>query len=236
MPHYLRVIDGNPPNFRFEEESDFNHGNNRPTKFFRWSGSPKVAGLVDIPKSAIQTDQSPLWHAFWLGKTGVVNARIKDIIEEFEPDVHEFFPITLKQSNGVPYDEPYYIFHVTQRVACVFYKKSARGPIVTVKIGPLKGMPAYFCAVRKLVISKSAFGDRKIFSPSIVGDEGGAIFDDKIVRRLKAEGLLRKFWVHKVTEVDEPWIAEEQVPELIDFMKKNPHLSLADRGVHFEPL
>ena len=228
MTYVMTIREETGPWFEFEDATGRSSGEGY-LPFYHWVGSEKVTDLSNIPTSARQTRKGKLTDAFWVANAGLVSPRFKDLIEEIEPDTHQFFPVALKDIDGTPYPDQYFIWHVTQQVACVMFKESDNWPIGSVKYGPTVGQPIYSCHDTGLVISKSAFSHRKIFTTGAVCG-GELIIPDDMVRKIKKQGI--KFLrMHPVVEVDRPWLPEENCPELLAYNEEHP-----DQAVSFEPL
>lgn len=184
--------------------------------FYKWAGSPKVTDMTNIPNIAIQKDQRQPTDAFWIGSAGVVSKRFKDVIEDCEPGVHQFFPIVLQQKNGVPYEQEFFIFHPTGRVPCTLLSKMEG----VERLKNIAGEPYYWFQDSVFVISRPAYGDRKIFSTLFLKSEALLVTDDAMERIKRAR--IKYLRVHPVKELDEPWIFEQEAPELAAFLKEHP--------------
>lgn len=153
----------------------------------------------------------------------VVSARFKAIIEEFEADVHQFFPVELRRKDGTPYEDSYFIFHPTRTVPCVLLSKSGISEIVRVAVGPRTGLPHHHVHADEYVISRPAFGERKVFGSLFL--RGNALFvSDAIMARMKAKKLTN-LRLYTVEELDEPWVLEKEAPELVEFLKDKPEIA-----------
>ena len=228
MTYVMTIREETGPWFEFEDAKGRSSGEGY-LPFYHWVGSEKVTDLSNIPTSARQTRKGKLTDAFWVANAGLVSPRFKDLIEEIEPDTHQFFPVTLKDTHGTTYPDPYYIWHVTQLVPCVMFKESGYTSTGLVKYGPGKGQTYYSCDDASLVISKQAIAGRKIFSTSIIC-AGLLLVPDEMVKKIKKQGI--KFLrIHPVVEVDRPWLPEENCPELLVYNEEHP-----DQAVSFEPL
>lgn len=52
----------------------------------------------------------------------------KEVIEEFEPEVHQFKPVALSQKNGSPLDEPFFAMNIRQALRDVCDKERSTAP------------------------------------------------------------------------------------------------------------
>jgi len=223
MAWFMSFWEGGPtPSFEWEDKSGLYGDKHTPLPFSKWTASPKVDDISNIPTVAIQTDEAPLTDVFWVGDAGVISRRFKQIIEDFEPGVHQFFPVTLKRMDGSQYDEEYFIFHPTSYAPCVLLSKCGIRSKVTVKHGPYIGLPHFHPHEDEYVISRPAYGDRKIFDSIFVMNDGLLVADD-LMARIKAEDI-QFLRVYPVKEIDEPWLFEKEAPELAAFLKDHPDI------------
>lgn len=188
--------------------------------FYLWIGAPKVAVITNVPTVARQINDVPLHDAFWIAHAGVVSERLRDVIEGIEPNTHQFFPLKLHRKNGSLISDNYFIMHVAQRVPCVFFKKSKETSLRRVRFGDSAGSPIFWCSDDGLVISKPAFGSRHLFSTSIVA--GGLILvSDTLGDELKRQNI-RDLYMSKITEIEDEWLPEEDVPEFMEWLEDHP--------------
>ncbi|MBD8556233.1 hypothetical protein IFT84_17125 [Rhizobium sp. CFBP 8762] len=214
------------PQFEWQDKSGSRVDEKTRLPFFVWVPSPKVTDTSNIPTIAIQTNKVRLVDAFRIMDASVVSARFKAIIEEFEPNVHQFFPVELRRKDGTPYEDSYFIFHPTRMAPCVLLSKSKISEIVRVKVGPRTGLPNYHVREDEYVISRPAFGERKVFGSLFLGGGGGdALFvSDAVMARMKAKKLTNLI-TYPVEERDEPWVFEKEAPELVEFLKDKPEIA-----------
>ncbi len=85
-------------------------------------------------------------------------------------------------------------------------------------------MPIYQVDERECVISRPAYGDRKVFHSIFLDDETLLITDD-VKARLEAERISGLYFIY-VRELDEPWILEKEAPLLAAFLKDHPEIAL----------
>jgi hypothetical protein len=194
--------------------------------FWMWVPGPKVTDVSGIPTIAVRTTRAAPSDALWIpeGNTaGVVSARFKVVIEEFEPGVHQFFPVTLTQKDGTIVADDYFIFHPTRYAPCVLLSKSRINSTIIVKYGPKTGMPSYQVDERECVISRPAYGDHKVFG-SLFQPNKTLLITDDVKARLEAERISGLHFIY-VRELDEPWIFEKEAPLLAAFLKDHPEIA-----------
>jgi len=189
---------------------------------YLWNASKPVENPELLPKVIRQLDDKKLHDVFWAENFGIVNDRFKDIIEAHEPDVSEFFPITVLDKKGNAYDKPHYIFHPIQRVTCVL--RSERKPsIIWVRD---TGQPIYRYSESHLVLSAPQIGNRKVFTAQFGGN--GLIVTKEIGDALKKTPKIRYLRMHDVKLLDRPWVPEENIPELLQWYAEHPEESMPE--------
>lgn len=191
--------------------------------FWMWAASPKVTDISGIPTIAVRTSRAAPSDALWIPKgntAGVVSARFRSVIEEFEPDGHQFFPVTLTQKDGSVVADDYFIFHPSRYAPCVLLTKSKLSEIIIVKYGPRAGTPSYYVDEREHVISRPAYGDHKVFGSMFLDGEN-LLITDEVKARLEAERI-SGLCFHYVQELDKPWIFEKEAPLLAAYLEEHP--------------
>lgn len=211
------------PMFEWQDKSGYYGDEKTPLPFSLWAASPKVTNTENIPTAAIQLDEEQLPDVFPINSAGVVSARFKAIVEAVEPDVHQFFPIELRRKDSTLHEGDYFIFHPTRYAPCVLLSKSGIRSKVTVKYGSRAGMVNYHVHYDEYVISRPAYGDRKIFGSFSV-EHDALLVTNEVVERIQAEKLTN-FRLYPVRELDEPWIFENEEPELAAFFKDRPDIA-----------
>jgi hypothetical protein len=193
--------------------------------FWMWASGPRVTDVTGIPTVAVRTTRAQPSDVLWIPKAntaGVVSARFMAVIEEFEPGVHQFFPVTLKQKDGTVVADDYFIFHPTRYAPCLLLSKSKIRSTVVVSHGPRAGLPGYYIDDREHVISRLAYGDRKVFSSIFLAGDALLVTDD-VKARLDVQGVSGLRFDY-VKELDEPWVFEREAPILAAFLKDHPEI------------
>jgi hypothetical protein len=221
MVWFLGIWAGGPL-FEWEDKSGLYGHKETPLPFGKWTPSKKITDTINIPKYAKQSGSELISDAFWIGDAGVVSARFKNIVEEYEPDRHQFFPIVLKKESGEPYSEDYYIFHPTSYVPCVLLSECKRVGRLTVRHGPNSGMPGYTVDMAGFAVSETAIGDRKIFGSIFVPNKGLFVANE-IMERIQALKMTN-FIEFPVKVVQKNWSLRDEAPDIYNFMKENPNL------------
>ncbi len=156
-----------------------------------------------------------VWHY-----TGISD-QLRQIIEDIEPGVHQFFPVTILQRSGTPFDEKYYILNVAQKFNAQLHRPDQSDDSRREKF-TLYGdqVPPYL----ELGAMNPAFSRPKIAGRHlwIHTDRLNkcAVMSDVMFKRWKKEKI-RRYEVSPIKgsyqEVDNPWIAEEQIPVTLNW-------------------
>jgi hypothetical protein len=211
------------PYFKWEEWKD---GRPDLLPFGGLTPGPKITDPSALPKTAVQKDTKKLCDVINVQDQGltliIVSARFKAIIEHFEPEKHQFFPVTLKRKSGAVYDDKYFIFHPTSNAPCVLVSKCDIQTTIVVKYGPRTGMPSKHIHYDGYVISRPAYGTRKVFGSPYVGNDSLLVTDD-VMDRMKAERITN-LYARPAKELDEPFVFENEDPELAAWLASHPTL------------
>lgn len=103
--------------------------------YFDWDNEPieiRKFGLssnvlltaANLPDSATRSRGKQTPDIFPMPGLNAVSARFREIVEQFEPNMHFFHPITLKEKDGSPISADYFIFCARIAIDCVLTKKS----------------------------------------------------------------------------------------------------------------
>ncbi len=227
MAWFMKIDVGNAL-FEYEDKSGYAGDQKTPLPFHHWNPGPKITDTSNIPTSAIQTLPGEPHDAIEIASTGVISSRLKTILEGAEPGVHQFFPVTMKRMDGTPYPDPFYIFHPTRYAPCVLLSRSgARSRIVS--IHDTARLPKYFVRGDEIVISRPAYGERKIFG-SLWLEPQALLVTDEVMARLKSANI-HYLWTYPVKELDEPWVFENEAPQdLLACLREHP-----DRRLRLTP-
>jgi hypothetical protein len=224
MAWFVTVREGSHPGFTFEDGHEAELLN-------VLRGSTAIADSAKLPTSAKARDARQFKTdvvSVSSGRSGggggaVVSQDLRDAIETVEPGVHQFFPMAMKRQDGTPFDRTFYLMRVRRAFPCVLFLESDHQPIGSVKVQPNFGQPLYRCHDTGLVISKPAMAGHHLFSTSIVAG-GFTIISDALMaecNRRKISG----FRAHPAKELDRPWNAETEVPELMQWLRDHPDLA-----------
>jgi len=199
------------PSFEFDHEPD-------SMPFFGFSAGRWI-DPERMPVSAHQTDKKKIHDIFPMPGLKAVNHRFREVVEHFEPGVHQFFPLKLFHKDGTPVDGEFFIFNCTISVDTLLVNRS------DVDWSTYKGRNAGKPFVKAhfdytWVLSRPAIGQRHVWCgdkiPAI-----GTFVSDELHAALKGRKI-RYFNEKYCEEVDEPWIAEENIKLQLDWEAENP--------------
>lgn len=143
-----------------------------------------------------------------------VNGRFRDLVEEFEPGLHEFFPLSLVWEDGSPIEGDWFIFNCTVSVDTLFPEKSG-----AVWRDNVNGMPHISLRPNHdWVLSRPAIGGRHLWCSKRIRLGNGFYCSDVFYEELKRRKI--KFIAAKhCEEIDELWVAEDNVDRQLTWEK-----------------
>lgn len=205
---------------RFEYE-----GQKRP--HWVW-GTGRLVTAPPVPTAAIQQDRHKLTDVFRLPGASAVSGRFRALIEQFEPGVHQFFPITLKAKSGEPIDEEYYILNVTQMFdAILFAASDVTWP--TKEAGPFEGMPLVGTLSEPFRVSKKEVSGRHLWRNHLITNHGVMVSDDLhaafVKNKFRHLTLLAPFADH-FEEVDVDFNYDIQAPHMMQWLDQNKSIAI----------
>lgn len=91
-----------------------------------WRTGQRKTLPEEMPKTLVARKPRKKWPDAFTGVNGihVVSERAKDIIERFDPDLHQFFPVLLVTKRGVEIEGPWFIMNVIVRQNSIVVEKS----------------------------------------------------------------------------------------------------------------
>lgn len=138
-----------------------------------------------------------------------VNQRFRDLVETFEPRVHQFFPLKLFALDGSSLDGNYYIFNCAVGIDAIIHTTAE--PKWTTDA---TGMPILYTGMEKqFELSRQVIGDHHLWCGKSVSKLELFVSDAfyEAIKRNKITGLdavYRK-------ELDVPWVAEKELAPLL---------------------
>jgi hypothetical protein len=184
-----------------------------------------------FPSFATQLDTKKLCDVFPMAGVTCVSARFKEIVESFEPDVHQFFPVELRRKDDTKYEEKYFILNACQMFDAVLMRHTEGARWRKEEAGALAANPPkmYF-AEDGAVISTRKVAGRHLWRPQFMTGTGGNLFvSSQIASAIKTEKI-KYLRFESVAERDEEWSFEENVQPVLDWLAHHP-----DSGVSINP-
>ncbi|XYK81537.1 MAG: imm11 family protein [Labrenzia sp.] len=169
-----------------------------------------------IPKSAYQERDKRVPDVFPMPGCNAVNQRFKDLVEEFEPGVHQFMPIELRNKAGEPLTDNYYVFNCMVSVDTVLVKESG----LQWEIDEPSGQSFLDILTFKhdMVLSRPAVGDRHLWQGLYLQpiSSGGVFCSDAFQKELKKRKI--RFLDQKhCAEADVVWTPEDNIQPILDW-------------------
>ncbi|MFQ6547712.1 imm11 family protein [Aestuariibius sp. 2305UL40-4] len=215
---------GKSPSFWFGQEEQSDWVDARMGEY-GW-GFPVPEELAP-PPVAHEIESAPLSDVFPMSGVFAVSQRFRSIIEEFEPNVHQFFPVTLRRykprNKDAEPDELYFILNVCQRFDAVFSGPEKRRPITETERGDEAGKPVISIKGRTRTFSKQKIAGRHLWQGNVFGRRENYI-SDALADRLKKEKIKFIEIGEKYEEIDAPWDPQENIGPVLEWMAKNPDL------------
>lgn len=142
-----------------------------------------------------------------------VSQRFRDLVEEFEPRTHQFFPLELYYKNGTPVEEPFFVFN-----CCVSFDSLlvSRSEVAWYNFNDYLTSPRLNVLWRhRNVLSRRAIAGRHIWCSLRLRVDGLYVsdaFHDQMKRR-----KIRYFDASPCEESEEPWVAEENAGPILEW-------------------
>lgn len=91
-----------------------------------WRDAKRKSVPEELPKVLVADKPRKTWRDAFTGWHGihVVSGRAKDVIERFDPDLHQFFEVPLRTKRGIEIEGPWFIMNVTVRQDSIVMEKS----------------------------------------------------------------------------------------------------------------
>ncbi|MCP4183250.1 MAG: hypothetical protein GY761_08020 [Hyphomicrobiales bacterium] len=126
-----------------------------------------------------------------------VDEALKDIIKQFEPDVHQFFPLKITMPKGIEYPVQYYIIVIRQFIEAYIPTDETLGPQSTERVFFTKDDTKK--GIAKLQLSKETIGSAHLWRDTRMRRPN--VFISGALQAAIAEAGLKIFRHHKVMEV-----------------------------------
>ena len=164
-----------------------------------WRSGARKNTPDEMPRELIADKPRKSWPDAFKGVNGihVVSARAREVIERFDPGLHQFFPVRLLTRKGVEIEGPWFTMNVTQRQNSIVVEKSH------VHVNP--NFPDTLCSFIPYSETRHVVVDSSRLSPDIhfwreARFDGSLMGSDAFVAALKAAGI-RFFPSYRATEL-----------------------------------
>jgi hypothetical protein len=91
-----------------------------------WRDGDRKSVPEELPRVLVADKPRRTWPDAFEGMHGifVVSERAKDVIERFDPGLHQFFAVPLRTKRGIEIEGPWFIMNVTVRQDSIVVEKS----------------------------------------------------------------------------------------------------------------
>ena len=91
-----------------------------------WRDGLRRSVFEEMPTLLVADKPRKSWRDAFTGVNGihVVSGRAKEVIERFDPDLHQFFPVPLRTKRGEEIEGPWFMMNVTVRQDSIVMEKS----------------------------------------------------------------------------------------------------------------
>jgi hypothetical protein len=144
-----------------------------------------------------------------------VSERFRLLVEEFEPGMHWFAPLIMERKNGEVIEGPYWLFHVQQDVDCLL---TDNDPALFEDLGMFSGGEhRKLCRItwsRTISLCKRQIEGRHLWTAGLLGLTD-VFCSEEFTKAVRAAKLTCINFDPQCSEVDRPWVAEEQMGPLL---------------------
>lgn len=153
-----------------------------------WRSGKRKTLPEEMPTELVADKPRKSWPDAFTGVNGihVVSGRAKDVIERFDPDLHEFFPVVLRTKRGVEIEGPWFAMNVTVRQSSIVVEKS--------RVHVNDDFPDTLCSFYSTSQTKDVIVAHSKLSPDIhfwreARFQGSLLESDAFVAALKEAGI-----------------------------------------------
>lgn len=168
-----------------------------------------------VPRIAREiTEKKKYPDIFTMPGVNAVGHRFKQLVEEFEPGVHQFFPLELFTKDGVAVGEQYFVFNCTVSFDSLLVNKS---DVKWLDLENEKRCPRIgVCWGREITLSSEAISGRHIWQSFRITTQNCILVSDDFYSEMKRRRIT--FFDHfHCKESDEPWVASENVFPILEW-------------------
>ncbi|MBE1282879.1 MAG: hypothetical protein GJ676_06175 [Rhodobacteraceae bacterium] len=170
-----------------------------------------------VPNWVQQEDRLPLRDSLSISmRMMVVTRKVVDIIETFEPGVHEFLPLEIRDRAGHTFDVSYFIVN-PQQAFCALMINGLRPRDVKWKFSNVYGPMPAMCRIKRFrmaPLSRPRIAGRHLWRSEVI--EPGEIFLSNELGDAIRNGADVDWTLEPREELDREWVASEQVQPFLD--------------------
>ena len=143
------------------------------------------------------------------------NKRFKDLVEQFEPDLHLFVPIELQYHDGRPMEGEYYFFNCNVDIDCVITNNKHEWFYInrSGEVSPMLGLIQKLTPL-EISLSRPQIKGRHLWTGGPLGWNQLFVSDALCAALRKGRFKALEIW-RECHEVDREWVAEEQMGPLL---------------------
>jgi hypothetical protein len=153
-----------------------------------WRDGARKSLPEELPKVLVADKPRKSWPDAFTGWHGIhiVSGRAKDVIERFDPDLHQFFEVPLRTKRGIEIEGPWFIMNVTVRQNSIVVEKS--------RVLGNDDFPDTLCSFYPTSKTRDVVVDTSRLSPNIhfwreARFDGSLMGSDAFVAALKEAGV-----------------------------------------------
>ncbi|WP_444928417.1 imm11 family protein (plasmid) [Microbulbifer sp. SSSA002] len=170
-------------------------------------------------KAKEETKKKVIPDIFSMPGLNAVSQRFKDLVEEFEPGIHQFLPLDLFKKTGDPIDGNFYTFNCGKRLDAVLNKHSN---VEWMASNEVTGEPELDIDVRYTNYLSAPRIKGHHFWSSDYQRVIGVYVSEEVFKRLKTEKF-KYFKFQHWPELDELWFPEENIGPFLEWEAAQQH-------------
>lgn len=178
---------------------------------------------ANVPKRARYREKyakPPTPDVFFIDSSVGVTARFKDLVEQFEPDLHLFVPVELQYNDGRVMEGEYYFFNCNVDVDCVitdneeeWFRDYGNGRILPAMLSVQRSTPL------EISLACPQIEGRHLWTGGPLG-WNQLFVSDEFCKAFRS-GRFREVEIRREChEIDREWVAEEHMGPLLDKWQK----------------
>ena len=219
---WLMDVNSTPrsPIFTFDYRGTPSQSNFPEVNGRRFQFGVRYEGLPYSPFVATQIKHKNFCDAFNIIGYRCFSDKVRQIIEEFEPGLHQFFPVELQAKDRTPYTDKYFIFNACTTIDAVLDSAHLIGPNEPRWHTKSDGSPRFWMGPFLRAFSSREIGDRHIWTGGFMGARSLYV-SNALKRRLDKEKV-RYLTFRELEERDVDWRPEEQMRLVMRWLEADP--------------